>query len=148
KYPGLSLVSVLGMAVAIAIGALVFGWAAAMLDPTLPLEGGDRIVAVQTDRADTPGDFDQHVLHDFVVWQTALTTVRDLGAFQLGDRNLVVDREGEGGVTDAVAVAEMSAAGFRVARVPPLLGRQLVDDDERAGGPPVLVIGEREWRRY
>jgi len=148
KYPGLSLVSVLGMAVAIAIGALVFGWAAAMLDPTLPLEGGDRIVAVQTDRADTPGDFDQHVLHDFAVWRTALTTVRDLGAFQLGDRNLIVERGGDDAVTDVVAVAEMSAAGFRVARVPPVLGRPLVDDDERAGAPPVLVIGKREWQRY
>ncbi|HEY9450445.1 MAG TPA: ABC transporter permease, partial [Gemmatimonadaceae bacterium] len=144
KYPGLSLVSVLGMAVAIAIGALVFGWVAAMLDPTLPLEGGDRIVAVQTDRADTPGDFDQHVLHDFVVWRIALTTVRDLGAFQLVDRNLMVEDE----VTDVVEVAEMSASGFRVGRVPPLLGRPLVDDDERVGGPPVLVIGEREWKRY
>jgi predicted permease len=148
KYPGLSLVSVFGMAVAIAIGALVFGWAAAMLDPTLPLEGGDRIVAVQTDRVDTPGDFDQHVLHDFNVWRTALTTVRDLGAFQLADRNLIVDRGGDDGVTDVVQVAEMSAAGFRVGRVPPLEGRPLVDDDERAGGPPVLVIGEREWKRY
>lgn len=148
KYPGLSLASVLGMAVAIAIGALVFGWAAAMLDPALPLAGGGRIVAVQTDRADVPGDFDQHVLHDFVVWRTALTTVRELGAFQLGDRNLIVGRGGEDRVTDVVAVAEMSAAGFRVARVPPLLGRPLVDDDERMGGPPVLVMGEREWRRY
>ncbi len=148
KYPGLSLVSVLGMAVAIAIGALVFGWADAMLDPTLPIEGGDRIVAVQTDRADAPGDLDQHVLHDFVEWRTALTTVRDLGAFQLGDRNLVVEDGGKGGVADVVAVAEMSAAGFRVGRVPPLLGRPLVDDDERVGGPPVLVIGEREWQRY
>jgi hypothetical protein len=44
KYPGLSLVSVLGMALAIAIGAGVFGWVAAVLDPTLPLEGGDRVV--------------------------------------------------------------------------------------------------------
>ncbi|HET7622209.1 MAG TPA: ABC transporter permease [Gemmatimonadaceae bacterium] len=148
KYPGLSIVSVLGMAVAIAIGALVFGWAAAMLDPTLPLPGGNRIIAVQTDRADTPGDFDQHVLHDFVEWRTTLTTVRDLGAFQVADRNLIVERGGENGVADVVEVAEMSAAGFRVARVPPLMGRTLVDDDERVGGPPVVVIGEREWQRY
>ncbi|HET7584915.1 MAG TPA: ABC transporter permease [Gemmatimonadaceae bacterium] len=148
KYPGLSLVSVLGMAAAIAVGALVFGWAAAMLDPALPLDGGDRIIAVQTDRADAPGDVDQRVLHDFVVWRTALTTVRDLGAFRLSDRNLIVEGGGDDGVTDVVAVAEMSAAGFRVGRVRPLKGRPLVDDDERMGGAPVLVIGEREWRRY
>lgn len=148
KYPGLSLVSVLGMAVAIAIGALVFGWAAAMLDTTLPLDDGDRIVAVQTERADAPGDIDRQVLHDFVLWRTELTTVRDLGAFQLGDRNLAVEDVVGDGVADVVAVAGMSASGFRVGRVPPLLGRPLVDDDERAGGPPVLVVGEREWRRY
>lgn len=148
KYPGLSLVSVLGMAVAIAIGAVVFAGAAAMLGTTLPLEGGDRIVSVQTARADSPGDFDQRVLHDFDVWRTALTTVRDLGAFRLGDRNLSVDGVATGGVTDVVAVAEMSAAGFRMGRIPPLMGRPLVDDDERVGGPLVLVIGEQEWQRY
>ena len=46
KYPVLSGVSVIGMAVAIAIGASVFGFVAAVLDPTMPIEGGDRIVAV------------------------------------------------------------------------------------------------------
>ena len=120
KYPALSLVSVLGMSVAIAIGALVFGGASAMLDTTLPLEDGDRIVAVQIERADAPENLDRQVPHDFDVWRTALTTVRDLGAFQLGDRNLIVRDGGRDGVADVVAVAEMSAAGFRVARVPPL----------------------------
>ncbi|MGH7529841.1 MAG: ABC transporter permease [Gemmatimonadales bacterium] len=144
KYPGLTLVGGLGMAVAVAIGAGVFGWVAAVLDPTLPLDGGDRIVAVQTARADTVGISEQKVLHDFVVWRTELTTVRDLGAFQLADRNLIVGDE----VMDVVAVAEMSASGFRVGRVPPLLGRPLVEDDERASGPPVLVIGYREWQRH
>ncbi len=148
KYPGLSLVSVLGMAVAIAIGALVFSWAAAMLNPAVPLEEGERIIAVQIERADTPENLDRQVPHDFGVWRTTLTTVRDLGAYQLGDRNLVVPTGGNDGVADVVGVAEMSAAGFRVGRVPPLLGRPLVDDDERVGTPHVLVIGEREWQRH
>jgi predicted permease len=143
KYPGLSLVSVLGMAVAIAIGAGVFGAIGAMLEPSLPLHGGDRIVAVQNNRADNPGNPDRQVLHDFVVWQTELTTVRDLGAFRRVDRNLIIEGRG----TDLVQVAEMSAAGFRVARVPPVLGRPLVEDDERAGAPPVLVLGYEEWQR-
>ncbi|HEX5438261.1 MAG TPA: ABC transporter permease [Gemmatimonadaceae bacterium] len=144
KYPALSLVSVLGMALAIATSAVVFGWIAAALDTTLPLEGGDRIVAVQTNRADVAGNVDRQVLHDFVAWRTELTTVRDLGAFQLGDRNLIVDDH----VVGVVEVAEMSASGFRVGGVPPVLGRALLDDDERAGGVPVLVIGYREWQRY
>lgn len=144
KYPGLSTVSVLGMAMAIAIGSTVFGWVAAVLDPSLPLDGGDRIVAVQTVRADVSGKLEQQVLHDFAMWRTELTTVRDLGAFALGDHNLILGDE----VTDVVSVAAMSAAGFRVPRVPPLLGRPLLEDDERAGAPPALVIGYNEWQRY
>ena len=144
KYPVLSGVSVIGMAVAIAIGASVFGMVDAALDPTLPLEGGDRLIAVQTDRADAPGTMDRQVLHDFVVWRSELTSVRDLGAFQLYDRNLIVGNE----VAGVLPVAEMSASGFRVVRMPPLLGRPLLDDDEREGRPPVLVMGRREWQRH
>ena len=144
KYPVLSGVSMFGMAVAIAIGATVFGLVTAVLNPTLPIEGGDRIVAVQTNRADAPGDIDRQVVHDFVAWRTELTRVSDLGAFQLDDRNLIVDKQ----VTGVVPVAEMSASGFRVGRARPVLGRQLVDDDERVSAPPVLVIGHREWQRH
>ena len=142
KYPGLSLVSVIGMGVAIAIGAFFFGGVGARLDPTLPFPGGDRIVAVQNNRADEPGNPERQVLHDVVEWRSELTTVRDLGAYRRTSRNLIIEGRG----TDLVEIAEMSAAVFRVARIPPLLGRPLLEDDERAGAP-VLVIGQDEWQR-
>src|SRR5688572_15163228 len=41
----------------------------------------------------------------------------------------------------------MTASGFRVARVPPLLGRTLVESDEAPGAPPVAVIGHALWQR-
>ena len=47
KYPALSLVSVIGMSVAIAIAGGYYGAIGAMIDPTLPLTEGDRIVSVQ-----------------------------------------------------------------------------------------------------
>src|SRR4029078_9796846 len=47
KYPGLSLVSVIGMAVAIAIGAGYFTVLGAWLDSSLPLPEGDRIVSIR-----------------------------------------------------------------------------------------------------
>ena len=43
-------------------------------------------------------------------------------------RNLIVRDGGKDGVADVVAVAEMSAAGFRVGRVPPLLVDQGMAD--------------------
>ena len=47
---------------------------------------------------------------------------------------------------ETVRIAAMSASGFRVARVPALLGRFLTPDDEREAAPPVVVIGYDVWR--
>jgi putative ABC transport system permease protein len=42
----------------------------------------------------------------------------------------------------------MSAAGFQIARVPPLLGRYLIQDDERENAPRVVVIGYDLWQHF
>ena len=56
KYPGLSLVAVLGMAVAIAIGAGYFAGYSALLDPALPLDEGDRVVGLRYRDVSRPGN--------------------------------------------------------------------------------------------
>ncbi|HEV2735824.1 MAG TPA: ABC transporter permease, partial [Longimicrobiaceae bacterium] len=141
KHPGLTLVGGLGLAVGVAISAGFFSAMAALEYPVLPLDEGDRIVALEN-RDAAVNDEERRSLHDFVAWRGELRSVRDLGAFRLVDRNLVT---GEG-PPEPVQVAEMTAAGFRVARVPPLLGRWLVEEDERGGAPPVVVIGHDVWR--
>ena len=47
KYPGLAVVAVLGMAVAIAIGAGSFAFFYSYMTPTLPLDEGERVVAIE-----------------------------------------------------------------------------------------------------
>ncbi len=143
KYPGLAVVGVLGMAIATAFGASLFSFLAAVVDPALPLEEGDRVVAVQNiDVARSDQGRETH-LHDLAVWREELRAVEQLGAYRAADRNLVTPD----GIGEPLRVAEMSASGFRVARVPPLLGRYLVDEDERPGAPPVVVIGYEVWQR-
>jgi predicted permease len=141
KYPGLSLESVTGMAVAIAIGAGYFTVLGTWLDATLPLPDGDRIISIR-DRSMNGSSLSDLSGAEFLQWREELKTVQDLAAFRDEAHNLTVD-----GSTDVIQVAAMSAAGFRVARVPPMLGRPLVDDDERPGAPPVLVLGYDEWQR-
>jgi putative ABC transport system permease protein len=143
KYPGLSAVAVVGMAVAIAIGAGAFGVLGAMMDPEIPLPEGDRIVAIQNADMRNPGNPDRYVLHDYAQWRTRLTRVRDVGAFGDDDRTLVLPD----GNAHLVSVAQMSASGFRVARVAPLRGRPLLESDERRDAPPVLVITEEQWQQ-
>jgi putative ABC transport system permease protein len=142
KYPGLTLVSGLGMAVAIAIAALSFGVIHAFADPALPLPAGDRIVSIQNWDARL-GEPNRRSLHDFAIWRERLTTVQELGAARLFMQNLV-DR---GGQSEPVRVAEITASGFQVVRTPPLLGRYLAAHDEEQGARSVAVIGFDVWQR-
>lgn len=64
-------------------------------------------------------------------------SVHDVGAYRTVTRNLVA----ADGSAEPLTIAEMSASGFRVARVPPALGRYLLDADEGVGAPAVVIIG-------
>ncbi|HEX8693039.1 MAG TPA: ABC transporter permease [Longimicrobium sp.] len=141
KYPGLTLVGGVGMAVAIAIGAAFFDISQAYMDTMLPLDEGERVVAVQNWNSAT-GHRDLPWLDDFAAWREQVRSFEVLGAFRPHWRNLVTPD----GRAEPVQTAEITASGFRVARVPPLLGRHLVPEDERAGAPPVVVIGYDVWR--
>ncbi len=139
---GLTLVGGLAMSVAIGIAAVVFAAFDVILWSRLPLEEGDRIVAIQIwdreagQRRDTPWQ-------DIERWRGSLQSVDDVGAFQTIRRNAIA----ADGSVELVAVAEISAAGFRVARVPPLIGRGIVDADLAPGATPVIVIGHDVWQR-
>ncbi len=141
KHPALTIVGGLGMAVAVGINVGVFSFIVAYIYPTLPLEEGDRIVALAN--RDVAENVDERrSWHDFLIWRDQLKSVVDLSAFRTVERNLRVSQ----GPPTSVQAAEMTAAGFRVARVPPMLGRYVVEADERPEAPPIVVIGYSVWR--
>ena len=141
RYPMLTVVGSLAMAVAIAVGAGTFEIITRVTNPSLPFPDGDRIVGLnywhQAEYGVRPPS-----TYDFLNWREGLRTVEDIGAFRLVQRNLTVGDQ----VGEPVDVAEMSAAAFRVTRVLPLIGRVLVDEDESAQSPAVVVLGNRLWK--
>jgi putative ABC transport system permease protein len=142
KYPGLTLVGGLAMAFAICIGAGTFEFMKQAFAPTLPLPGGDRIVGIVS-RDLATGRTESQVLHDFETWRESLAAIEDVGAFRTLQRNLIT-----GGTTgEPIEMAAMSASGFRVAGVAPVMGRALLAEDERPGAPLVLVVGHDVWQR-
>jgi predicted permease len=141
KAPGLALVGGLGIAVGVALSAGVYVVYHSYFFSDIPLHEGDRIVSLVNFDSRRGGN-DKQLLHDFGVWRRELRSVVDLGAFRTVQRNLIA----ETGAVEPITLAEMSAAGFRLARVAPLHGRTLVDEDERSGAAPVVVIGETVWR--
>ena len=70
--------------------------------------------------------------------------MEDLAAFRDESYNLIAaDRPPR-----PVRAAAMTASAFRLTRVAPILGRTLLDEDERPAAPPVLVIDNHDWQRY
>jgi putative ABC transport system permease protein len=140
RHWGLTVVGGLGMAVAIALGA-VFHAVTQVVHAPLPLPDGSRIVALENWDVAVSNQ-ERRLLFDFDIWKRELRSIRELAAYRTVGRNLI-DQDG---TTQPVPMAEMTASGFRVARVPVLLGRTLIDADEVAGATPVVVIGYDEWR--
>ena len=142
KYPGLTFIGVLGLSVAVAIGTAAFGVTRNFVGASLPFDEGDRIVAIQNlNRGSDDRGRPLH-LHDLATWRTDLRAIDAFGAYRTVDRNLIVPQ----GRPEPVRIAEMTASGFRIARVPPLLGRYFNEEDERKGAPPVVVIGYSVWQ--
>jgi predicted permease len=138
KYPGLTLAGGLALAIAIGIGAGWYDVMGKVLAPTIPLPEGDRLVLIETRNTLTNAP-EPRVLRDFLEWRRSLQTIEGLGAYRTETRNLVVGNT----PPEPIQVAELTAAGFETARVPPLFGRPLVDSD----GPGIVLLGYDVWQR-
>ena len=142
KYPGLTLAGGLALAIAIGIGAGWYDLTGKILAPTIPLPEGDRLVSIETQNTLT-NEPEPRVVRDFLEWRRELRTIEDLGAYRTDTRNLIVGNA----APEPIRMAELTAAAFRTARVPPLLGRALLDSDEMPGAPSVVVLGYDVWQR-
>jgi putative ABC transport system permease protein len=142
KSAALTVIGVLGIALGTAVGVATFVMLSAHFFPNVPLNEGDRLVALENwdVEANRPA---RRSLHDFVTWHEEMRSVQPIAAAAyLGERALVTGND----VPQTVLGAAMTAAGFQIARVPPLLGRYLLPDDEREHAPPVAVIGYDLWQ--
>ena len=140
RYPGLTVVGGLAMAFAIFAGAGTFHFINQLLDPTLPLPAGERIVGLRYwDREENEEALP--LPHDLLRWRTELRSVEAIGAFQTVARNLALP----GAAGEPATIARMSPVGFRVAGIPPLLGRALTEADAEPAAPSVIVVGYDLW---
>ena len=141
KHIGLTAVGTIAMAFAIWSGIVAFEFYTQIMHPRLPLDGGARIVAIVMVDTASRGE-KAPTLHDFVAWRDALTSVQDLAAYRDHNWNVIVGDA----APEPVPVAEISAATFGVLRERPVLGRPLVEADEKPGAPWVVLIGHDVWQ--
>ena len=139
---GLTLAGGLAMTIVITIAAVVFVFLDEFMGRTAPpLDEGERVVALQSWDAEAHRRRDVS-RRDLERWGATLQSVEDLGGFQTIERRLIVESR----PAEWVRVAEITASGFRLARVPPLLGRWIAEADEHVAAAPVVVIGYDVWQ--
>lgn len=140
RYPGLTVVGTVAIAVAIALGTIYFEAVNKWQNPRLPVRDADRVISIRNwdvSAVRTEG----RSLHDFAIWREQVKTIDHLGAAITFVRNLAT----EDGLVQPVRGAEISASAFRLLGAAPLKGRTLTEQDERPAEPPVVVLSRTLW---
>lgn len=144
RAPAFVATAVLTLALGIGATTAIFTVVDGMLLRPLPYRDGERLVAVWTDPGDAQGTIPPSY-PDFVDWRAAvagtgqpfadIAYVRSEGLLLRGAESAA-----------SVNVAYVSDGFFGVLGGPPLLGRTFRPDEERADGPPVIVLTHRLWQ--
>src|SRR5215208_1149360 len=141
KHPALTVIATIAVAYAIAVGTVGFEIARQALWPTIPLPDGKAIVALRNwnvaDNASVPAS-----RRDYDLWRDGLSTITDLSAVEVEERSIAVGA----GTGQPETVANVTASTFALTRVPALMGRTLLEADERGGAEEVVVVGYDFWK--
>jgi putative ABC transport system permease protein len=135
RRPGFTAAAVLTLAVGLGANTALFGVVSGVLLQPLPFPEPERLSFITRE-----GDVS---IPDAVDWRRES---RSFEAVSLFLRGWAFDLSGDG-EPERLRGSVVEPQFFDVLRTPPLLGRVLRDEDNRAGGPRVAVIGEGLWKR-
>ncbi len=140
RYPGLTVVGTVAIAVAIALGSLYFEALNKWQNPKLPIRDADRIISIRNWDAGNVRT-EGRSLYDFATWRQQAKTVETMGAAVSFVRNLQTEDQR----VEPVQGAEITATAFALMGTPALHGRTLKAQDEQLSEPPVVVISHALW---
>ena len=128
----------LGMASAMAVFGLING---IVLRP-LPFPDSDRFVYLNETAPRWNLTYTSINYPDFVQWRRAVRTFEGMALYTGTSVNL-----GDATGPERVLGAKVTFDWAAVLGIQPILGRVFRADDDRLGGPKVVILGEKLWRR-
>ncbi len=134
--PAFTLVVIATLALGIGANTAIFSVIDGVLLRPLPYHEPDRVV-----RIDHQEPYGNVAEAEFVDYRRGTSVFERIAALSAGETNLTGGDE-----ASRVGYALVSDGFFAVLGTKPVVGRALVDDDERAASPLVVVIGENLWR--
>jgi putative ABC transport system permease protein len=134
---------VLTLAIAIGANSALFTLIDAALLTPLPVEQRDRLVNIYTTAADGSG-YNALSYPDYRDLREAIPALEDVLGYSGLMTTVSSRREGS---SDVIFGELVTANYFFLLGVTPQLGRAFARGDDERGAPPVVVIGDRFWRR-
>jgi len=146
KNPGFTAVAVVALALGIGANSAIFSVVNAVLLRPLPYPAPEQLVQIR--KMLPPGG--GFIIGgggvvtgpEYLEWKEQNQTLSYIAAYTGGDVNLTGNESAE-----RIICGRVSSDFFPLLGVQPLLGRNFLPEEDRAGGPRVVLIGHGLWQR-
>jgi predicted permease len=140
KNRGFSIVAILTLAVGIGANTAIFSLVNSVLLRTLKYKNADELVWIWSSRTDR--DRTNFSLPDFMDYKDQNRSLKQVSAFSLWSANLV-----NAGEPERVFGVCSSANIFQTLGIDAAIGRTLIDEDDKASSPRVVILSYGFWQR-
>jgi putative ABC transport system permease protein len=140
KKPWVTLIAIVTLALGIGANTAIFSVVNAVLLRPLPFEESDRLVWLN--ESSQQMRMISISYPNFSDWRAQNQVFEKLGVFNSNSYNLTGSGEAE-----RILAGQLSADLFAALRVNAALGRIYTNDEDKPGGPPVVVLSHGFWQR-
>jgi len=143
RSPGFLLFAVLALALGLGANAAIFGVVDAVLLRPLPFHQADRLVEVWEDASHMGFPKATPAPANLADWKRRNHVFADMEALR-GDLRVLTGA----GTPEQLEASQVTANLFPLLGVSPILGRNFTPEEDRPGGPRVVLIGYGLWQRH
>ena len=140
--PGFAAVAILCLALGIGVNSTMFSVVDTVEIRPLPFRDPARLVAVYTTRPGSGVDRGSVSYPDWREWKTRTHSFEELAG--VGGRSLTLSDKDE---PERFNGATVTWNLFPALGIQPILGRQFLPEEDRPGGPPVVMLSHGVWQR-
>lgn len=145
KKPGFTLIAALTLGLGIGANTAIFSIVNAVLLRPLPYPEADRILVVaEADKTNPAQGTFSVSLPDYEDWRRDNTVFEQLALSRVESASL---SDIPGRNPEQISSALVTANFFSVIGISPKIGRTFTEDEDKVGGPLLVVISDRLWGR-
>lgn len=140
KNPGFTVIALLTLALGVGANTAIFSVINSVLLRPLPYDESERLVLYNERSPQMDGM--SISWPNYTDWRAQQHMFEEMGVYNRGDYNLTGT-----GNPERIQAGQVTASLFKTLRVKAALGRVFTDEEDKPGGPLVVVLGHGLWQR-